>query len=200
VALDFVLNDNKVCWTEIKKQVIRCSEINPHKKGRVEKVTVVETGLIRPEGLACDWVGAKIYWTDSETKRIEVASLEDHSLRKVLVWEDLDLPRAIAVAPTHGYMFWTDWGYIPRIERAAMSGDPATRVTLVDSDIQWPNGLTLDYEKGVVYWVEAKVGQISAVDFDGRNRRSVLVDSNLKQPFAITFHDRELYWTDWTTK
>ena len=40
----------------------------------------------------------QVYWTDSETKRIEVASLEKNRFtggrdRKVLVWAELDLPR-----------------------------------------------------------------------------------------------------------
>ena len=40
-ALDFFLQKNKVCWTEltISMPVIRCSEIDPRRKGKVEKVT-----------------------------------------------------------------------------------------------------------------------------------------------------------------
>ena len=105
-ALDFVLKDNKVCWSEIRTQVIRCSEIDPAKKGKVRKNSIVDTGIVKPEGLACDWINNKIYWTDSVTKRIEVASLEEDETgkrdRKVLVWADLDLPRAIALAPKEG--------------------------------------------------------------------------------------------------
>ena len=75
------------------------------------QVTIVESGLRRPEGLACDWVNNKIYWTDSETKRIEVTSLDpdpNQSIRarKVLFWENIDLPRAIVVAPNEGLLFW----------------------------------------------------------------------------------------------
>ena len=65
-----------MCWSEIKPQTIKCSEIDPKKKGRVEKETVAARGVVKPEGIACDWVTKKVYWTDSETKRIEVASLE----------------------------------------------------------------------------------------------------------------------------
>ena len=74
-ALDFFLTKNQVCWTEISSAVIRCSEINPDKKGKVDKEIIVNTGLLKPEGLACDWVNDNIYWTDSETKRIEVSSM-----------------------------------------------------------------------------------------------------------------------------
>ena len=37
-ALDFFLTDNRVCWSEIKLAVIKCSDVDPKKKGRVEKV------------------------------------------------------------------------------------------------------------------------------------------------------------------
>jgi len=38
-ALDFFLGKNKVCWTELTNlPSIRCSEINPLLKGKVEKV------------------------------------------------------------------------------------------------------------------------------------------------------------------
>ena len=121
--------------------------------------------------------------------------------RRVLIWEDLDLPRAIAVAPLDGLMFWTDWGEYPKIERAAMNGDPDSRVILVEREIAWPNGLTLDYESKLLYWVEAKLRYIAAVDWNGNNRRTVFHEREaLPQPFALSVFHSELYWTDWTTK
>ena len=116
---------------------------------------------MKPEGLACDWANDKIYWTDSETKRIEVASINPHpygyKYRRVLVWENLDQPRSIAVSPNDGLMFWTDWGEYPSIERIGMDGDPETRIILKGNEgtggneaIAWPNGLTLDYERRFV--------------------------------------------------
>ena len=40
-ALDFFLTDNRVCWSEIKLAVIKCSDVDPKKKGRVEKVNII---------------------------------------------------------------------------------------------------------------------------------------------------------------
>ena len=108
----------------------------------------------------------KIYWTDSETKRIEVASVDPHESknRRVLVWENLDQPRSIAVSPNDGLMFWTDWGEFPRIERIGMNGDPETRMILKENegirgheDIAWPNGLTLDYDKRFVFTLQISI-------------------------------------------
>lgn len=59
--------------------------------------------MISPDGLACDWLTDKLYWTDSETNRIEVATI-DGNYRKVLFWSEVDQPRAIALVPMKGYV------------------------------------------------------------------------------------------------
>ena len=40
-------------------------------------------------------------------------------------------------------LFWTDWGTVPRIERANLDG--TERNILIDSDIQYPNSLTIEF-------------------------------------------------------
>lgn len=42
------------------------------------------------------------------------------------------------------YLFWTDWGHIAKIERSHLDG--SDRKVLVNTDLGWPNGLTLDYD------------------------------------------------------
>lgn len=62
---------------------------------------IVEFGVQYPEGMAVDWVAHNIYWADMGTNRIEVCRL-DGSARKVLIWKDLDNPRALALDPPNG--------------------------------------------------------------------------------------------------
>ena len=82
-----------------------------------------------------------------------------------------------------------------------MDGDRKSRVILVDQDISWPNGLTLDHQNKKLYWVEAKLRYIAEVDWNGKNRKVILEEPNaLPQPFAVSLYQSELYWTDWTTK
>ena len=96
-------------------------------------------------------------------------------------------------------MFWTDWGESPKIERAGMDGSQNTRAVIVDDNIYWPNGLTLDYEESKIYWADAKLNYIHSCNFDGRFRK-VIVDESLPHPFALTLFRDTLFWTDWQTK
>lgn len=64
---------------------------------------VVGTSLESPAGLAVDWAGQNLYWTDAGNDRIEVSRL-DGTLRSVLLWQDLDQPRDIVVDPRSGWV------------------------------------------------------------------------------------------------
>ena len=62
---------------------------------------VVRSEVKHPDGIAVDWVARNLYWTDTGTNRIEVSRLNG-SARRVLIDENLDEPRAIALDPTKG--------------------------------------------------------------------------------------------------
>lgn len=51
-------------------------------------------------------------------------------------------------------MFWTDWGSIPRIERAGMDG--TGREAIVTTNLEWPNGVSVDESTDRVFWVDAR--------------------------------------------
>jgi len=99
-----------IYWTDVSQEAIRrvtlaaaasSSTSSGSSSSSPAVDAVVSTGLMSPDGLACDWIGRKLYWTDSGTKRIEVSDL-DGRMRKVLFWESLDQPRAIVVYPQRG--------------------------------------------------------------------------------------------------
>lgn len=96
----------------------------------------------------------QIYFTDAGRRSIEVSEL-DGSNRKVLVWQDLESPRAIAIHYGFGYLFFSDWGTLPRIERSDMDGEKRSRI--VTSNLGWPNGLSVDKTMKNLYWTDAKV-------------------------------------------
>uniref|UniRef100_A0A914PA01 Uncharacterized protein n=1 Tax=Panagrolaimus davidi TaxID=227884 RepID=A0A914PA01_9BILA len=116
--------------------------------------------------------------------------------RRVLFNTSLEKPRAIAVDPTAGLIFWTDWG-TQKIERAGMDGKD--RVEVISGEtVRWPNGLAVDIYDQRIYWADAKTKAISSCDYWGKDVRTILRSQKyLKHPFSLTVFEERLYWTDW---
>lgn len=53
------------------------------------------------------------------------------------------------------YLYWTDWGYPAKIERATLGGN--FRTTIINSSLTTPNGLSIDYEERMLYWADASL-------------------------------------------
>ena len=97
-------------------------------------------------------------------------------------------------------MFWTDWGETPKIERAEMDG--TNRRIIVRQNIQWPNGLTIDYSAEKIYWTDAKLLYIAKANYDGSSRERIFKSPSqcpLSHPFALTLYENKIYWTDLIT-
>ena len=71
--------------------------------------------------------------------------------------------------PFFSWMFWSDWGEKPRIERAGMDG--SHRSAIITETVRWPNGITLDLVMERIYWIDAKLNLIGSADLDGANSR-----------------------------
>lgn len=199
VALDYSLRDGLLFWTDVSTDAIRASHLN----GTAIR-TIVQWGLEAPGGIAVDWIHRLVFWTDSGTRRVEVATF-DGRLRSVVAANDLEKPRAVVVHPGEALVFWSDWGSGERqpampsskIERAYMDG--SGRQTIVGTGVHWPNGLTLDYAAGRLFWADAKHHVIESCGFSGGDRKKIL-SSGLPHPFALTMFEDLLVWTDWHTK
>lgn len=93
-------------------------------------------------------------------------------------------------------MYWTDWGTIPKIERAYLNGQ--SRSTIVSSSLGWPNDISLDHSTQKIYWVDAKTDTIETSDYNGANRRIIFTLAGI-HPFGVAIYGPWLYWTDWNT-
>lgn len=190
-ALDFVFRTGMIFWSDITERKIYKAPID---EGN-DRTVVIEDDLTTSDGLAVDWIYSHIYWTDSGKDTIELANFEGN-MRKTLIKDHIQEPRAIALNPLDGWMFWTDWSDEARIERAGMDG--SHRSVIVGHDIKWPNGLTLDLIGKRLYWVDAKLNFIASCNYDGSGRRTVLYSTEmLRHPFSITTFEDYVYWTDW---
>ena len=195
IALDFDWQEQYVYWSDVMSAGSNISRMFVNGTGR----EVLHSSTLRnPDGLAVDWIGRNLYWCDKTTDTIEVSRL-DGLYRRVLVDSDLQEPRAIAVHPFHGYLFYTDWGDDAHIGRLGMDGSQRSRI--VGKDILgWPNALTIDYVTDEIIWADAKLDYIAIADLDAASIRYLLRDLHLPHIFGITTFEDYVYWTDWEYK
>uniref|UniRef100_U5ER34 Putative low-density lipoprotein receptor n=1 Tax=Corethrella appendiculata TaxID=1370023 RepID=U5ER34_9DIPT len=190
-ALDFVFRTGMIFWSDVSEQRIYKAPIDEGS----DKTVVVKDQTVTSDGLAVDWIYNHIYFTDVKKATIELTNF-DGNMGKILIKEEIEIPRSIALDPIDGWMYWTDWGTSPRIERAGMDG--THRQTIVNYEVKWPNGLTLDLVRKRVYWVDAKLNTIASCNYDGTGRAVILYSADyLRHPFSITTFEDWMYWTDW---
>uniref|UniRef100_A0A8C2WTY4 LDL receptor related protein 1 n=1 Tax=Cyclopterus lumpus TaxID=8103 RepID=A0A8C2WTY4_CYCLU len=197
IALDFHLSQSALYWTDVVEDKIYRGKLSEN-GGDFD--VVIQYGLATPEGLAVDWIAGNIYWVESNLDQIEVAKL-DGTMRTTLLAGEVEHPRAIALDPRDGILFWTDWdASLPRIEAASMSGQGRKTIHKETGNGGWPNGLTVDYLERRILWIDARSDAIYSAKYDGSGLIEVLRGHEyLSHPFAVTMYGGEVYWTDWRT-
>ncbi|XP_022107466.1 sortilin-related receptor-like [Acanthaster planci] len=190
IALDFDWHNNVLYWADIVEDTIHRYSLEDG-----NYTLIADKGLQTVEGLAFDWIARNIYWVDSGNRKIEVAR-QDGRFRRMLVNEtkNLDKPRAIALDPKKGKMYWTDWGEHPYIMRADMDGLNAQAI--INTNVHWPNGITIDDQLQKIYWTDAYLDRIETANMDGTYRR-VLLSEGVPHPYAIGVYKDDIYWDDW---
>ncbi|XP_072036117.1 low-density lipoprotein receptor-related protein 2-like [Amphiura filiformis] len=194
VGIDYDSEGNTLFWTDVSSGKISRLDI----KTLAQETLITE---VASDGVSYDWINQNIYWTDFATNTVEVAKA-DGSYRTVLYDTDLDDPRGIVVDPREGFLYFTDWGLVPKIEKAGMDGN--NRRVIVDRNLRWPNDVTIDYDARRLYWLNAGgalVNKIESSDMDGSDRRAIVqhgpYQQALQHPFSIAVFQDTIYWTDW---
>ncbi|KAJ6647666.1 Prolow-density lipoprotein receptor-related protein 1, partial [Pseudolycoriella hygida] len=199
VALDYDYDTKCYYWSDVTSVKSKIQSWCPNQNATVD---IHNTMLKNPDGLSVDWVAKNLYWCDKGLDTIEVSRL-DGKFRKILIKENLQEPRAIALNPFDKYIYWTDWGDRPHIGKAGMDGSNQT--IIVEDDLGWPNALTISFETKELYWGDAREDYIAVSDFNGKNRRIIISRTknpalNLHHIFAIAVWEDRVYWTDWETR
>lgn len=83
-----------------------------------------------------------------------------------LILQQVDHISSLAVDPTKGYLFYTDWK--PSLSRSLPDG--TNRTVLVTEQIYHPSSITLDLANELVYWVDIYKDVIERVTYEGQNR------------------------------
>lgn len=193
-SLDFDLLTDAIYWCDKNEGSIY--RTNTDGNGR----ELILSGLLNPEDVAVDWINRKLYWVDSGSKTIECSHLNGSGrtvFLKNIVGENpvLDQPRALAIDPLSGHIYWTDWGAVPKIEKVTLTGE--YRHPIVTYSIFRPSGLTINHITSRLYWVDANLLKIETSDLEGRERKVLFTQPATPLPYGITVYNGSLFWTDW---
>jgi low density lipoprotein-related protein 2 len=195
VALDYDLREETIYFTDVSAKTIFRSKLNSNEKPEV----VIKHESHGLEGIAVDWVGRKLYWLDRHSKSLEVAELNGTNRRTLK--SGISDPRAVAVHPRRGLLFYTSWHLQAYIGRVNLDGSNFTTILNYEKNIAWPNAITVDYINDRVYFADAHLDYIDSCDLDGKNRLTVVKGSDrVPHVFALSLFEDHVYYTDWNLK
>ncbi|XP_034547434.1 low-density lipoprotein receptor-related protein 2-like isoform X2 [Notolabrus celidotus] len=190
LSLDYDWREQRVFWVGLDSENIRWSSLDQKTTGTLIKG-------VRADSVAVDWLGRNLYWIDGVNSQIVAIKLAkttvsalDHS---ILLDEDLEQPRSLALLPQKGLMFWTEIGNVVKIERAGMDG--SDRKAVVNSSLGWPGGVAVDTISERVYWTDERLRLIGSATLDGDDVQ-ILQMKETTNPFSLAVFNDMLYWTD----
>ncbi|KAH3846811.1 hypothetical protein DPMN_089118 [Dreissena polymorpha] len=129
----------------------------------------VSSGTVQ---IAVDWLSHTIYWTDSTYRWIAAApgaiDLMKNDIYKIIADTNLYYPDGIALDPLEGFLFWTDNGLHPKIERSDMAG--RDRKTLITNGLISPISMETDIKHKRIYWIDTHTENIESSKYDGSDR------------------------------
>lgn len=96
-------------------------------------------------------------------------------------------------------LYWTNTNYhSPTIEKSDLDG--SNRETIISSNLNKPNDITIDQNTRKIYWVDTGSSiyfRIESSNLDGTSRKILFQDSH-ETPFGIAVTRDTIYWTDTT--
>ncbi|KAF0300266.1 Low-density lipoprotein receptor-related protein 1 [Amphibalanus amphitrite] len=182
-----------IFWTNDERHTVTRYTPPVHSRAKRQTTETVLRDLVRPLGLAVDWISRHLYVVDAGAPRILLASFDGRQVATV-VKSGLQEPCDVAVEPAIRRFYWSDRGVNAAIETAALDGSDRRR--LVSSRLRWPCGVTVDHAAGRLYWSDPKLATVETVRLDGSDRAIVRqFDKHEGRPYMLDVFEDLLYFT-----
>lgn len=203
-AIEYDVRNDCVFWTDSKRVVRQCLTNNQP----IE--VLVSNGIDNVVDLAYDWKSETLYFVDAGRHKIEAVETSQRVLlsssgqnnwrRTVVELGPQTTSTSIAVHPTHGYLFWTQYGLgntqNSSIVRTNLDGS-------VPKQLHWhpkvmrPVDITVDHEKLRIYWIDRDGNFIAGSLITGHGYRVyVHLNGDREHPNrALSARKGIVYWS-----
>ncbi|KAK7090164.1 hypothetical protein V1264_009998 [Littorina saxatilis] len=193
-ALGFSYRRQTLVWSESMNKKIQALVLN----GSTETLDVFTGTSSEVNGLVVDWMSDNVYWSDALYNWVIMAPLRKYSsdrVYRIVVQDGLDNPHGLAVYPKYNWLFLSDWGLRPRIERMDLLGNK--RQVIVDTDVVQPRGMVIDMAKLRLYWVDSAKETVESVYLEGVGfHRNVIKIDKGKQMFDLAVFNDYVFLTE----
>lgn len=118
----------------------------------------------------------KIYWCDTFHQKIRRCNLDGSQIEN-LISSGIQSPRALALNPAEGKMYWVDWwgpSIYSSIHRANLDGSNPEMLLESPALVDKPRSLAVDSQAGKLYWIEKIEGvfHVRRCNLNGNNLES----------------------------
>lgn len=202
-AVDYDTKRNCIFWSDIVTNIIarHCFDAN-----EFEVLASIDIKYVN--SLAYDWTSELLYFIDGGRWTIDVISTADRARaslnrmhRTVVDTGHESQPRALAIDPSHGFLFWAEYKYDKRaIYRANVDGNDV-RVLVSGVYVEQPCSLAIDYAAKRIYWADVTRNYIGRCDFDGNRFEEVMKDDEwIGLLGGLAVYGQRIYWSDFFKK
>ena len=73
--------------------------------------------------------------------------------------------------------------------------DGSEFVIVINSDVRWPNGLSLDREHERMYWIDALLDKMETSFYNGSDRKVLIRESWRFHPYDIVYYKGYIFWS-----
>lgn len=98
-SIDYDVKTQSIYYSGGKNNAIERISLNSTKKESVKMLPEMNC-----EGLAIDWTGRNLFWTDEGLGTVNVFKLDDPTKQKVLINDKVYHPKSIVLDPKNGYI------------------------------------------------------------------------------------------------
>ncbi|KAK9892226.1 hypothetical protein WA026_019028 [Henosepilachna vigintioctopunctata] len=183
IQIEYLANTSTLYWADSQMSEIKRSGLTLG-----PSITLIDTGLQHPTGLAVDWL-SNIMFVSSSTG-ILVCNLEGEYSTNLIQTNAL----SVAVHPSEGRLYWVSQEHNQKkIESSAMDGTDRKIVTYIANGLV--KSLTIDESTKTIYWIDDFQIHYANYSVTNGTHRKLNMLPNLSISAATVYEDY-IYYAD----